>query len=366
MEKPVQAMYVHVPFCRNICAYCDFTRVGCNDRLIKRWLQALKEELNEKKPYRYQKTIYIGGGTPTALNMEQLNQLLCLLDEFTQVVEEYTIEVNPETLDDEKIDLLKAHGINRLSIGVQSASKRLLTLMNRLHTWEQVVDLVERLRQKGLNNLSLDCMYSLPTQTQKELQDTLDKMIALKIPHLSLYSLTIEENSEFGRKKIQPLDEDTEAELFFDACRMLKEAGYEHYEISNFALPDYQSKHNQVYWHYDDFYGIGLGASGKENHCRYQNTTRFPDYFNHQWIQEKIYLSRQDEQFEMLMMNLRLRKGLKLARFEEQFHQSFQEVFQKPLKEAIHQDWLVLQKGYLRCTDKGFAILNTVLELFLN
>lgn len=363
--KP-KAMYVHVPFCQSICAYCDFTRVGYHEGLVEKWFTALEKELESKQIYSELETLYIGGGTPTCLNTMQLKHLLSLLAPYTKKIKEYTIEVNPETMSEEKIDLLKQFGINRISIGLQSTDERLLKLMNRHHDWKMVKELVERFREKGIDNLSLDCMYSLPFQTMENLLDTLNALIDLKIPHISLYSLTIEENSEFNRKNLKKLDDDTEAEMYFKACEVLEKAGYTQYEISNFALDNKRSMHNQAYWHYDDFYGISIGASGKENHRRYDNTCNFNDYFKGKWIENIIELSLEDEMFEMIMMNLRLKEGISLKRFYERFHRELYEVYQNSIDLGIEKGWLMLRKGYLFATEKGYPILNTVLELFLD
>lgn len=363
--KQATAMYVHVPFCRSICAYCDFTRVGCNHQLIDQWLEHLAQELKERFINPQLKTLYVGGGTPTALNEKQLEHLLELLNPYSQQVDEYTMEINPETMSDEKIAILVKHHINRVSIGLQSTEEKLLQLMNRKHTWSQVQSLIEDLRRVGIENISLDCMIGLPSQTLDEVERTLQKCIQTKVPHLSLYSLTIEENSEFGRKHIQPLPEDQENEMYFKAVELLEAAGYRHYEVSNFALPGYESKHNQVYWHYEDFYGVGLGASGKENQTRYDNTDNFVDYFNHHWVKETISLSEKEEMFEMLMMNLRLKEGMELSRFEETFHQRLQDIFLQPCESLQKKGWIEITKGRIFCTEKGFPILNSVLACFL-
>lgn len=362
--KP-KAMYVHVPFCQSICAYCDFTRVGYHEGLAEKWLNALEKELEIKQINPKLETLYIGGGTPTCLSLEQLKHLFNLLKPYTKEIQEYTIEANPETMDDEKIELLKQFGINRISIGLQSTEPRLLKLMNRHHDWEMVKNLVEKLREKGIDNLSLDCMYSLPFQTMENLLDTLNALIDLKVPHISLYSLTIEKNSEFKRKKLDKLDDEIEAEMYFKACEVLEKAGYEHYEISNFALDDKRSLHNQAYWHYDDFYGVSIGASGKENHQRYDNTCNFNDYFKGNWIENTIDLSLEDEMFEMIMMNLRLKEGISLACFYKKFHRNLYEVYQKSIDQGIEKGWLMMENGYLLATEVGYPILNSVLELFL-
>lgn len=365
MQKPIKSMYVHVPFCQSICGYCDFTRVKNHPVLIEKWMTALKSELSQKSVNRNLETIYIGGGTPSSLSEGMLTELFHLLEPYTGGVKEYTIEINPETMNLSKLEIMKKYGINRISIGVQAIQPHLLEMMNRRHSWQLVQEWVKHFKDAGITNISLDAMYSLPDQTMEDWHETLQSFIALKVPHISLYSLTIEENSQFHRDHREPLDESMEAEMYFAACKMLQEAGYEHYEISNFSLPGYASKHNQTYWKYDDFYGIGLGASGKENHCRYDNTSNFETYFSNPIASNKINLTVEDEMFEMVMMNLRLKSGMQLNDFEEKFSCKFVDVYQEALRKALDQNWLCLSKTHVFCTEKGYPILNTILTLFL-
>ncbi len=364
MIKKTSSLYVHVPFCKSICAYCDFTRSKCNDDLIEKWLFALKEEISQKDINRNLKTIYIGGGTPTSLNTNQLSQLLEMIQPYSSVVEEYTIEVNPETMDLEKLQILKKFGINRISMGLQAVQSNLLKLMNRKHTLDDVKLWVNHFKENGITNISLDLLYSLPTQSMIDLEESIDEVIKLNINHISIYSLTIEPGSEFKRLNYTSLSEDEEASIYFKAVSKLNEAGIIQYEISNFARLGYESKHNLAYWHYDDFYGIGMGASGKENHCRYDNTNNFNHYFNH--IEpEIIHLSKKDEMFEMIMMNLRLVRGMKIIDFNEKFNEDFKDIYAYAIISCINKGWLEMDDGFVRCTELGYPILNTVLEEFM-
>ena len=366
MFKSPQALYLHVPFCHSICAYCDFTRAPIHPQLTQKWLQSLSKEISERVVNKKLKTIYLGGGTPTALTASDLDTLLCLLDDYAKEVEEYTIEVNPESLTEEKVKILKKHGVHRLSIGIQSTKGSLLQLMGRKHTFNQVVTWVKYLQSEGFNNISVDCMYSLPTQTKEDLLQTLQDLVSLHIQHVSLYSLTIEPHSRFGREGFCNLDEDTESSMYFFAVDYLRSQGFHQYEISSFAQVGFQSQHNQVYWHYEDYYGIGLGASGKENHKRYDNTTYFPDYFKGEWIKEMISLSIEDEMFEMVMMNLRLHQGLELKRFNCYFQQEFDVVFKRSVQSCLQKNWLEIENGFVRCTNLGYPILNTILQEFMD
>lgn len=360
------ALYVHIPFCRGICAYCDFTRVGYHAGLADRYLTQLDNELGERVGSQAIRTVYIGGGTPTALSEKQRQKLFNMLQPYIRTAQEVTMEANPESVDEALACQLRHSGINRVSLGLQAADDAMLQKLGRQHSFAQAEQAVKTLKAQGLTNLSVDLMYSLPGQTLAQWQNTLDKALLLGVPHLSLYSLTIEEHSEFGRRGVHQLDEQTEAEMYFEAVRRLEQAGYDHYEISNFARPGYASQHNLQYWQYHDFWGVGLGASGKLGCFRYDNTRSFEAYFKGQWIGEKINLSRRDQMFEMVMMNLRTREGLALAAFEQAFGQPVTEVYPAAVGRNIDQGRLILTPEALKPTPQGMALLNSVLEEFLD
>ncbi|MCF0115519.1 MAG: radical SAM family heme chaperone HemW, partial [Erysipelotrichaceae bacterium] len=311
-------------------------------------------------------TVYIGGGTPTCLSDSVFERFLGVLRPYFSCAVEVTMEVNPETLTPFKVGVMRDMGINRVSMGLQSADPTLLKLMNRHHSYEDVVKAIGMLKEVGITNISLDLMYSLPDQSIELWKDTLEKTIELEVPHISLYSLTIEPNTLFDKKGYTSLDEDTEAQMYEIARDYLISKGYIHYEISNFCKKGYESKHNLGYWNYDDFYGISMGASGKENNIRYDNTEDFKDYFNHNYTKEIIELSTQDQMFEMIMMGLRKKEGMNLKLFEERFHTSFDSVYQEKKDKAIEKGLLEDNGEYIRCTKESFEICNTVILEFLD
>lgn len=359
-----EALYVHVPFCRSICAYCDFTHEPYRIERADAWLKALKQELSARVQSASLKTIYLGGGTPTALSLTQLEALLSMLDPYAEEAEEYTIEVNPETLDEAKAECLARHRINRASIGYQSDNPKLLALMNRHHSYEDTAACMELLRRHGIANLSLDLMYSLPGQTMAQLQQAVYHAMDLKPAHLSLYSLTIEQGTAFAARKLNHLDDDAEADMYEWICRTLPEHGYQQYEISNFALRGYESRHNLMYWNYRDFYGISAGASGKEGLLRYDHGT-LKEYLEDPLAVKKILLSEADARFEMVMMSLRLVRGLDRKLFQETFGIDVNEVYGSVISRLLQKGWLKEEERYLACTKKSYEILNTVLEEFL-
>lgn len=359
MMTRIKHLYIHVPFCNSICNYCDFCHRVYDNDLVEKWLLTLQKEISEKCNDQYE-TIYIGGGTPTCLSTLQLEKLLCLIKSYTEEVIEYTIEVNPESLDDEKIKLFRRYGINRVSMGVQTSDNKLLQSLNRKHTFEDVMRKIELLKQNDINNISIDLMYSLPNQSIENLNKTIDDFIKLDIPHVSLYSLTIEENTVFGKKRIEKLDDDTEADMYELICNRLKENGYIHYEVSNFCKPGYESKHNLGYWNYEDFLGLSLGASSKVGNKRWTNTFNFNKYFdNYNRKDEELDLDKEDLMFENIMMSLRTIYGLNIKEFNERYSIDFINKY----KEAIEDDNVVIENEWVKV--KNLGILNRTLLKFM-
>lgn len=361
----IEHLYIHVPFCKSICFYCDFCHTLYNEKLVQEWLKALQKEFSFYPIQDTLKTIYIGGGTPTSLEDEYLEQLLQLLDSYRNNIQEYTIEINPETLTLSKALLLKNHGINRVSLGIQAYQEHHLSFMNRHHRFEDVVSCMKILREVGIKNIAVDIMYSLPNQTMEDLKETVNHVLELKPSHISIYSLLIEEGTLFKKKGITSLDEEIEASMYEYLIERFENEGYHQYEISNFCLEGKESKHNLAYWEYKDFYGYSCGASGKENHHRYDHTKLVQSYIQNSTERIDIPLTKEDEMFEMLMMSLRLKRGIDKNLFYERFNESLDSVFGDINQRLIYEGLLEEDETYLRCTKKGYPILNTVLEYYL-
>ena len=358
----VKHLYLHVPFCKSICAYCDFCHWPYQITKVDEWLDELALEMNSYQINEELKTIYIGGGTPTSLNLQQLERLLSLIKPYSLNVEEYTIEVNPETIDEMKVDLLKKYGINRISMGLQAVQDDLLKMMNRHHNLNDVKKAIDIFHRKGIHNISLDLMYSLPHQSIDNFKESLEVACSLDVNHLSLYSLVVEDNTLFAKKGYQSLEDDIEADMYELAVSYLSSQGFEQYEISNFAKDKHYSSHNLAYWSYNDFYGISLGASGKIGDCRYDNTRNLKDYLNHQYRQNEIYLSLEDMMFEEIMMSFRTIFGLDLKRFEKRYKRSFFEVCKKPYEQ--HREDFIFSDNTLRV--KNLELLNSLLVDFMD
>jgi oxygen-independent coproporphyrinogen-3 oxidase len=322
------------------------------------------------------KTIYIGGGTPTALTAKQLEVLLSGMNEVLPIneLEEYTIEVNPDSIEEDKLAVLKRHGINRLSIGVQTFNGLLLKEIGRTHTRASVEDAIVRSRAAGFTNISLDLMFGLPNQVPAHFTETIEEALALRVEHLSAYSLKVEEKTVFFNRQRQgkltlPPEED-EVLMYQDLLKRTKGAGFVQYEISNFAKPGFESKHNLVYWNNDEYYGFGAGAHGYVNGIRHQNHGPIPKYMKaiEQGIPPTLqtHLVTPVERIEEAMfMGLRKREGVNFDLFERLYGRSLMECFGQQI-ELLQDRGLVLVEGNcVRLTEKGLLLGNEVFEQFI-
>lgn len=358
--RTIRHLYIHVPFCNAICNYCDFCHRIYDEKTVRKWLDTVAEEIRAKCKDNYE-TVYIGGGTPTSLTCDQLDSLLSFIRPYTKNTEEYTIEVNPESLDLNKINIFKKYHINRISMGVQTSDDEILKSLNRKHSFADVKKKIKLLKESGLNNISVDLMYSLPKQSMDILKQTLRDFIELDVPHVSLYSLTIEDNTVFARNNIAALDMETEADMYELIEKTLLDNNYIHYEVSNFCRRAYESKHNMGYWNYDNFLGISLGASSKIDGIRYTNTCNFNDYFNdYNSKSEYIELSLKEQMFENIMMSLRTDRGLNINEFNGRYNADLLKEYVK----GINNPNIIIRDGYLLCTN--FEILNRVLVDFMD
>ena len=372
-KKPISA-YVHIPFCTQICYYCDFSKVFIKNQPVDSYLEHLLQEFHS---YDIQKlrTLYIGGGTPTALSASQLE---VLLDGLTKnldlsMLEELTIEANPGDLDADKIAVLKNSAVNRVSLGVQTFDDKMLKKIGRSHTEKDIYENIDRLKLAGFDNISIDLIYALPGQTMDQVKDNVAKAIALDIPHMSLYSLILENHTVFmnrmRRGKLPLPKEELEAEMFEYIIAELERAGFEHYEISNFSKTGFESRHNLMYWDNAEYYGIGAGASGYVDGVRYKNHGPIRHYLkaveegNARITEEHLTLREQME--EEMFLGLRKKSGVSMARFEEKFERSFQELYGDIVKDLIQQGLMQVEGDCVRMTKRGLFLGDTVAERFI-
>ncbi len=358
-------LYVHIPFCEKICSYCDFCkRVPKDDKMIWDYLHTLKREyetLNNKYD-----TIYIGGGTPSMLNNDQLTFLLEIFK--TQKPHEYTIEVNPESYTKDKGLILKKHGINRISLGVQTFNKKHLNDLRRNHTNDQVYDTINNLNEIGLHNISVDLIFALPKQTMNDILNDLNIIKTLNIKHISYYELVIEEKTImhhlYEKGIIKPLDNEIQANMYLTIIDKLKEFGFNQYEVSSFSKnEEFESLHNKLYWTHKPYDAIGVGSFGFTGKTRYEHTKNVSSYIKDFTRVEKT-LDEQTLYEDFIIFGLRKIKGINLDESMKLFNKNPLKDF-KEFTEFIKQGYLIVEDNYLKVTEKGMLFLNMIVEVVL-
>lgn len=374
MLKKTTSAYVHIPFCTQICYYCDFSKVFIKNQPVDAYLQALIREF-ERYDIKQLRTLYIGGGTPTVITAQQLDYLLTNLTKNLDlsVLEEFTIEANPGDLTEDKIEVLKQSAVNRVSLGVQTFNDKQLKQIGRSHNEAQIYDTIASLKEAGFDNISIDLIYALPGQTMSDVKENVAKALALDIPHLSLYSLILEHHTVFMNKmrrgKLNLPQEDLEAEMFDYIITELEKNGFEHYEISNFTKPGFESRHNLMYWDNAEYYGVGAGASGYIAGVRYRNQGPIQHYLKavsegNARLSEEV-LTKEEMMEEELFLGLRKKSGVSIAKFEERFGISFEERYGQVVAELRQQGLLVPDDEMIRMTKKGLFLGDTVAEKFI-
>ena len=374
MQAKPSSAYVHIPFCTQICYYCDFSKVFIKNQPVDAYLEHL---IQETRSYEIGKlrTLYIGGGTPTALSAQQLAYLLTELPKVMDLseVEEFTIEANPGDLDPDKIAVLKDSQVNRVSLGVQTFDNKMLKRIGRSHQEQDIYDNIRHLKQAGFDNISIDLIYALPGQSMDQVKENVAKAIDLDIPHMSLYSLILENHTVFmnrmRRGKLPLPKEELEAEMFEYIIEELEKAGFEHYEISNFSKPGFESRHNLVYWDNAEYYGLGAGASGYVDGIRYKNHGPIRHYLEaveagKARITEE-HLTLEEKMEEELFLGLRKKTGVSKARFEEKFGVSFDQRYGQVVASLTEQGLLVPDDKQVRMTKRGLFLGDTVAEKFI-
>ena len=377
-------LYVHIPFCVQKCSYCDFLSMPAEDEVKKEYVSRLKEEIrqmSEKYPGRMVKSVFFGGGTPSILPGSAIVKIMDCIREHFQIREdgEITIECNPGTLDVSRLTQYKRAGINRLSLGLQSADDRELKLLGRIHTYEDFLKSFDCARKCGFDNINVDVMSGLPTQKLKSWEQTLKKVTGLKPEHISAYGLIIEEGTPFWKiygydeetrqKGGQPLflpSEEEERQMYAFTEAYLAKKGYERYEISNYAKPGCQCVHNRGYWDRSDYLGLGLGASSMMDNCRFSNTGSMDAYLKGQTLEGEVYrLSRREQMEEYMFLGMRMMEGISRADFLKQFQVTVDFVYADVLKNLKQEGLILDEEGRIRLTDRGIDVSNYVFSQFL-
>ena len=374
------SVYIHIPFCQQICYYCDFNKFMMDRQPVDQYLEYLEKEIVEslkRNPISDLKTVFVGGGTPTALTLPQTERLIEIINKHMikgKKEIEMTFESNPNEISKEKLQILKDGGVNRISFGAQTFNEGLLKKIGRTHSPNEIEEAIQTAKEVGIDNINLDLMYALPGQTMEQFVDSLDKAMKLPIQHISAYSLIIEPKTvfyiEMNRGKLKPAPEEDEAAMYDFLMNYLEEKGFHQYEISNFEKNGLESKHNLVYWNNDEYFGFGAGAHGYINGIRYSNAGPLKKYF--QLIDDtgvpivhEHTVTKQEKMEEEMFLGLRKMQGVSERKFQEKFGSNFNEVFPNVI-EKLMKDGLVEMNGvFLRLTHKGKLLGNEVFQAFL-
>ena len=358
MNKPT-SLYIHIPFCDTICDYCDFTKLQYFRMFAVNYLKALKKEIDSYEIGDLN-TIYIGGGTPTALEDDLFLELLEMIKPYTKGVKEFTIEANPESLSETKAKLLAQYGVNRISLGVQSTDTKVLKAINRQHGYEDVVKAIKLLKQYGIDNINVDLILGLPHSSELLLKRDLENLTSLGIKHMSCYALTIHPHTVLYNQGFREMDDDLMRSRYDVVNSFLKEKGFEHYEVSNWCLPGFRSEHNLTYWRNEQYYGVGLGASGYIGDLRYKNTINLTKYLKGDCVEEKEIVTLKDKLTYEIMLNLRTKYGLDLSKIMKEYGVDLLKTKGSEINELINEDYVICENGYLRPTYEGMMILDTI------
>ena len=366
MNKP-SSLYIHIPFCKAICDYCDFPKLQYFRDFAIKYLDQLQKEMDSYQVNDHLRTIYIGGGTPTCLDDDLFEKLLQMVFPYTKHIEEFTVEANPESLSLTKLKLMKQYGANRISIGVESTNDEILKAINRHHTFKDVQTAIKEARNLGFDNINVDLILGLPNVANELLSKDIVNILSLNPEHISCYSLTVHENTMFGIKHIQPVDDDISREQYDLVHKVLGENGFIHYEVSNWAKSGRESKHNLVYWNNEQYYGVGMGASGYIGNTRYTNTMSLTKYNSGQnTIESEVVDAESDKEYEIIL-NLRTIHGIFLSKWEEKYHEDFYEIHKELINKLVDDKLLVYNQEEKRIypTYDGMMILDTILMQLL-
>lgn len=365
-------LYIHVPFCAKRCLYCDFYS-QTNTKYKDDYIKAVIHELNLRKNYLNSdpiETIYFGGGTPSQLQANDFEQIFNAIANLYDIssCKEITLEANPDDISAEYLDMLKSFPFNRISLGIQSFNDETLHFLNRRHNRKQAIDAVHLCQDSGFHNLSIDLMYGLPKQTNETWETNLTEALLLKVPHISAYHLTYEKGTALYQKMqkgiISPLDEETSVQLFHTLIDKLTDAGYIHYEISNFCMQGSFAHHNTAYWSNQKYLGIGPAAHSYDHHSRQWNIASLPDYIqkiiNGELFYEKEILDTKTLYNDYILTHLRTMWGINLNDLSDRFGNEFSEYFIRQAKPYIIKKWLKKEKDTIQLTNDGILISDSI------
>ena len=364
-------VYIHIPFCKQKCYYCDFVSFENQKSLQKEYFKELKNEIKDffsKNEYEIS-TIYIGGGTPSFVDSSFIKEILEQIPKNN--TEEITIEVNPGTVNIDKLKVYKEAGINRLSIGLQSTQDRLLKQIGRIHNFEDFLNTYNMAKDIGFDNINVDLMIGLPNQSIQDIKQSLEIITNLGLNHISVYSLIVEENTKIAdlieRNVLQLPDEELERNMYWYVKNYLELKGYNHYEISNFAKKGFESKHNLDCWNQKEYIGFGLAAHSYLNNTRFSNTDDLNKYLNNGWKNKTIQEEQNEisKKYEYMLLGLRKIEGISIQKFKEKFEENPLFIFRNELNKLVDEGLLIVENNNIRLTNKGLDLANLVWEEFV-
>ncbi len=359
MKKKVNSLYIHIPFCKKICSYCDFTKLIYKENFSKPYLDELIKDLDKVRENFFKfRTIYIGGGSPSSFSNEELEKLLKEVVKFKKITSEFSIEFNPEDITESKLKLLKKYKVNRISIGIQSFNPRILKEINR----DYGIDYFKLIKnvKKYIKNINVDLIYGFKNQTLDELKYDLDNFIKLDVDHISIYSLTVNKNTIFYNNNYPEQNSD-DSRIFYDyIVSYLKKHNFLHYEVSNFARNKKFSKHNLNYWNNKEYIGVGIGAHGYCDNIRYNISSSFKEYISGNRIIEKEIINKNILKEYYFITNLRKYNGFLLKDYKKIFKSDFYQDFKEEVDELINSKLCKIDRRFY-CTDEGIPILDFIL-----
>ena len=359
----MRSVYIHIPFCKSICSYCDFCKFLHEEVYASEYLNELSKEIDKYYDNDKIRTLYIGGGTPSVLSLNNLKKLFEITKKFdTSLLEEFTFEMNIDDITEEKLLLLKTNNVNRISIGIQSFNEINLKYLNRKHTKNEIIKNIN-LAKNYFTNINVDLMFALPIETFSTLKKDVKEILKLDVPHISTYSLIIEQNTVLSYNKVKPIEEDLDYKMYSYILKELKKNNYNHYEVSNFAKEGYQSKHNLNYWQNNEYYGFGLGAHGFISELRYENTRSFNTYLKGNYRFNELVLSKREDMENEVILGLRKLEGINIVDFFNKYKINIQEEFN--ITPLLKNGLLKIKDNNIYIPEEKIYIMNTILNEIL-
>lgn len=359
----IKSLYIHIPFCNNICSYCDFCKFYYNEEIVNKYLDGLEKEIKERYKGEILDTIYIGGGTPSSLNLVQLTKLFNILKIINKSSTlEFTIECNISDIEEDKLKLFKEKGVNRLSIGVESFQESILTYLERNNTRDEIKEKL-KLAKEYFNNINIDLIYAVLGETQEMLKDDIKCFLELDVEHISTYSLIIEDHTKLGIKNTEAIDEELDRKMFDTIHNILTSSGYSHYEVSNFSKNGFESRHNLTYWNNHRYYGFGLSASGYIDNIRYTNTKNINKYLLGNYVSEEEIVSKETLASNYAILGLRTIYGVNKKEFYDCFGIDFVDYFK--VDNLLKDNILLEDKEKYYINPKYWYVMNEILVNFI-